>query len=330
VLEVAGITVRYGEHLALDSVDLMVGDGEIVSVLGPSGSGKSTLLRAIAGLEPLVSGRVLHDGADLAGVAPQRRGVGLMFQDHALFPHRDVLANVAFGMRMHGARRSVAEAHARSVLALVGLTGFEHRGVADLSGGEQQRVALARALAPAPSLLMLDEPLGALDRRLREHLVDELGALFRELGQSVLFVTHDHDEAFGLADRVAILHEGRIEQVGRPTELWRRPATGFVAGFLGWNVIALDGVTPRRIAVRPDALRLDAGGELVGDVRTRSFRRDHWRVRVVLEHQMPMGALTTTPTVPQEVEVVVRDQEPPATGDRVRLSVDDVGTVELS
>jgi len=317
VLAVEHATVVFGEHRAIDDIDLTVGDGEIVCVLGPSGSGKSTLLRAIAGLEPLLGGRVVHDGRDLAGVAPQRRGFGLMFQDHALFPHRDVLGNVAFGPRMHGASRAAAAEQARAMLALVGLSGYEHRTVAELSGGEQQRVALARALAPAPALLMLDEPLGALDRHLRERLVEDLGTLFRELGQSVLVVTHDHDEAFGLADRVAILHHGRIEQVGAPTALWERPATEFVAGFLGWNVVSLAGAASPRVAIRPDALHLVERGTLGGVVAARTFRRDHWRVRIRLEPDA------------QLVEVVVRDREPPITGERVHLAIDPGGTADL-
>ncbi|MEX2255106.1 MAG: ABC transporter ATP-binding protein, partial [Acidimicrobiia bacterium] len=302
MLSVEHLTVRFGSQIALDAVDLSVATGEIVCVLGPSGSGKSTLLRAVAGLEPLAAGRVVRDGVDLAGVPPQQRGLGLMFQDHTLFPHRDVLGNVAFGPRMHGATRSDAARQASATLELVGLAGFERRRVDELSGGEQQRVALARALAPAPALLMLDEPLGALDRRLRERLVDDIGALFRELGQSVLFVTHDHDEAFGLADRVAILHAGRVEQVGAPTELWRAPATAFVAEFLGWNVVALDGDGSAR-AIRPDALHLDPSGALEGVVVARTFRRDHWRVRIELTAGAGRGGA---------VDVVLRDPEPPA------------------
>jgi thiamine transport system ATP-binding protein len=269
---------------------------------------------------------VLVDTVDLAGVAPEHRGIGLMFQDHALFPHRDVLGNVAFGPRMHGTSRREAEARARTMLALVGLEGAEHRRIAELSGGEQQRVALARSLAPAPALLMLDEPLGALDRHLRERLVAELGALFRELGQSVLVVTHDHDEAFGLADRVVILRDGRIEQVGAPAELWRHPATEFVAAFLGWNVVALGNGAPL-VAIRPDALHIAAAGALAGEVQTRTFRRDHWSVRVALDGNRP--APRDGDETPAVVDVVVRDAVPPASGDRVHLAIDPDGTVEL-
>jgi thiamine transport system ATP-binding protein len=321
-LVIEHVTVRFGEHVALDDVQLVVGDGEILCVLGPSGSGKSTLLRAIAGLEPLATGRIVRDGTDLAGVAPERRGLGLMFQDPTLFPHRDVLANASFGPRMKGASPAAAEARARELLGLVGLAGYDHRRVNELSGGEQQRVALARALAPAPALLMLDEPLGALDRRLRERLVDDIGALFRRLRQSVLFVTHDHDEAFGLADRVAILHAGRLEQVGSPTELWERPATAFVASFLGWNIVELGAA--ERVAIRPDALHLDPrDGTLAGVVVTRTFRRDHWSVRVELD-RVPGGD-----TPGSRVDVLVRDATPPVPGERVRLRIEAGGTVSV-
>lgn len=320
VLAVEDLTVRFGEHLAVDGIDLAIADREIVAVLGPSGSGKSTLLRAIAGLEVPQRGRIIRDGTDLVGVPTHRRRLGLMFQDHALFPHRDVFGNVAFGLRMHGTSRAETAARVGETLALVGLAGYEHRSVHDLSGGEQQRVALARALAPAPALLMLDEPLGALDRALRERLVDELGVLFRSLGVAVLFVTHDHDEAFALGDRVAILHDGRLEQVGSPQKVWDRPATAFVAGFLGWNVTSAFG--SRSAAVRPDALHLDPdpagpGMELTGTVVTRTFRRDHWRVRVALGD----GSV---------LEVEVRDGTPPDPGDGVRLGVDPADLVPLT
>ena len=321
MLTIEDLTIRYGDRVALDGIDLEVDDHEIVCVLGPSGSGKSTLLRAIAGLEPPTTGRILRDGTDLAGVPTHRRGLGLMFQDHSLFPHRDVIGNVGFGLRMHGASRSEARARASETLGLVGLAGFEFRSVTELSGGEQQRVALARALAPAPSLLMLDEPLGALDRSLREHLVDELRTLFRGLGLAVLLVTHDHDEAFALGDRVAILDAGRIEQVGSPVELWTRPATAFVAEFLGWNVTRALG--PVLAAVRPDALRLatgpDGGGAaptIGARVTRQTFRRDHWRIQV----EAADGST---------LDLELRDTGPPALGALVEVTVDRVDLVAL-
>ncbi|MEX0663604.1 MAG: ABC transporter ATP-binding protein [Acidimicrobiia bacterium] len=315
MLEIRGLTVRYGTTVAVDGLDLTVGDHEVVCVLGPSGSGKSTLLRAIAGLERPDAGVIARDGVDLADAPPHRRGLGLMFQDHALFPHRDVLRNVAFGLRMRDVPRDQATARAGEVLALVGLEGFEHRSIRDLSGGEQQRVALARALAPEPSLLMLDEPLGALDAALRDDLAGELRELFDRLGLAVLLVTHDQDEAFALGDRVAIMYAGRIDQIGTPVEVWRNPASGFVADFLGWNVTrAPDGA---RIAIRPDALRVSSDGELSGIVVARTFRRDHFRVEVQLDDGDDRLALT------------IRDDAPPSPGDAVRLAVDPDGVVSL-
>jgi thiamine transport system ATP-binding protein len=314
MLEIHALTVRYGETVALDGLDLTVGDEEVVCVLGPSGSGKTTLLRAIAGLEQPVTGSVVRDDVDLVGVPPHRRELGLMFQDHALFPHRDVLGNVAFGLRMRGRARDAADARAREVLSLVGLDGFDHRSVHELSGGEQQRVALARALAPEPRLLMLDEPLGALDRALREQLATELRDLFTRLRISALLVTHDHDEAFAIGDRVAVMHRGRIEQVGAPVDVWRHPTSEFVARFLGWNVTRALGA---KYAVRPDALHESVDGPLAGTVVARTFRRDHFLVRVALAE------------VDETLEVSVRGAAPPAPGDRVQLAADPDGIVPL-
>jgi thiamine transport system ATP-binding protein len=289
-------------------VDLQVADGEIVCVLGPSGSGKSTLLRAIAGLEPEATGRIAWNGDNLTGVPAHRRGFGLMFQDHALFPHRDVLGNVEFGVRMQGRPRVEIDRRARESLVLVGMDGFEHRGIAELSGGEQQRVALARALAAAPRLLMLDEPLGALDRTLRDRLVTELRALFVRLGLSILFVTHDHDEAFALADRMVVMHEGRIEQVGTPAEIWQHPANAFVARFLGWNVTdAFGGL----LAARPEALKLAEGNGVAGRVTARTFRRDHFLLDV------DVGA-----TQPIQVAVALDAPRLPDLGDDVELALE--------
>ncbi|MTE21227.1 ATP-binding cassette domain-containing protein [Streptomyces sp. TRM43335] len=236
-LRLRAVTVRYGGLAALDAVDLDVAEHEIVCVLGPSGSGKSTLLRVVAGLTEPDAGRVLLAGRDQRGVPPHRRGVGLMFQDHQLFPTRDVGGNVDFGLRVRGEPREDREARVAELLELVGLPGTRRRPVATLSGGEQQRVALARALAPRPGLLMLDEPLGQLDRSLRERLVVELRRLFRRLGTTVLAVTHDQGEAFALADRVVVMEGGRIVQTGDPAEVWQRPASEFVARFLGFTNI---------------------------------------------------------------------------------------------
>ena len=243
LLSLRDATVRFCGRAVLDAVDLDVAEHEVVCVLGPSGSGKSTLLRAVAGLQRLDAGRVLLDGRDQAGVPAHKREVGLMFQDHQLFPQRDVAGNVAFGLRMRGSSRADQERTVAGLLDLVGLPGAQRRAVASLSGGEQQRVALARALAPSPRLLMLDEPLGQLDRGLRERLVVELRRLFHELGTTVLAVTHDQGEAFALADRVVVMRDGRIAQVGTPLEVWQRPASAFVARFLGFDNVVEATVT---------------------------------------------------------------------------------------
>ncbi|MGW7363187.1 ABC transporter ATP-binding protein [Streptomyces sp. NPDC054841] len=304
-------TVRFGRRAALDAVDLEVADHEIVCVLGPSGSGKSTLLRAVAGLQPLDGGRILLGGSDQAGVPVHRRGVGLMFQDHQLFPQRDVGGNVAFGLRMHGVSRDEQRRRVAELLELVGLPGAGERAVAALSGGEQQRVALARALAPRPRLLMLDEPLGQLDRTLRERLVVELRGLFGQLGTTVLAVTHDQGEAFALADRVVVMRDGRIARSGTPREVWQRPASEFVARFLGFdNVVpatvsgeAADTVWGRipvpagsaqgacRLLVRPAAVRLGAADDgLRCVVESLTFRGHHVAVRLRPSDGPPLEA----------------------------------------
>ncbi|MFD8142747.1 ABC transporter ATP-binding protein [Streptomyces sp. NPDC059708] len=294
LLRLEGVTVRFGDRAVVDAVDLEVAEHETVCVLGPSGSGKSTLLRVVAGLQPPSAGRVLLGGADQAGVPVHRRGVGLMFQDHQLFPHRDVGGNVAFGLCVRGSAKAEYAERVARLLDLVGLPGAQGRAVASLSGGEQQRVALARALAPSPRLLMLDEPLGQLDRGLRERLVVELQGLFSRLGTTVLAVTHDQGEAFALADRVVVMRDGRIAQAGTPLEVWQRPASEFVARFLGFeNVVAATvsggaAATPwgripvpagspegeRRLLVRPAGVVL-CGTGLDCVVESRTFRGTH-------------------------------------------------------
>ena len=247
VMTVAGIiefpgwhaVVRYGAtrrrpgSVAVDGVSLDVAAGEIVALLGPSGCGKSSLLRAVAGLEPLAGGSVAFDGEDLAGVPVHRRGFGLLFQDGQLFPHRDVGRNVAYGLEAQGVPRAERAARVAELLADVGLAGYAGRSVATLSGGEKQRVALARALAPRPRLLLLDEPLSALDRRLRERLAVDVRDTLKATGTTAVFVTHDHDEAFTVADRVAVMDAGRLLQVAAPDVLLRAPAGPRVAEFLG-------------------------------------------------------------------------------------------------
>ncbi|MCX4696772.1 ABC transporter ATP-binding protein [Streptomyces sp. NBC_01408] len=326
LLQLEGVSVRFGERAVVDAVDLAVAEHETVCVLGPSGSGKSTLLRVVAGLQQVSAGRVLLGGADQAGVPVHRRGVGLMFQDHQLFPHRDVGANVSFGLRMRGAGRAAYEAQVAQLLELVGLPGAQGRAVASLSGGEQQRVALARALAPAPRLLMLDEPLGQLDRGLRERLVVELRGLFSRLGTTVLAVTHDQGEAFALADRVVVMRDGRIAQAGTPLEVWQRPASEFVARFLGfenvvpatvsggaadtpWGKVPVPAGSPegeRQLLIRPAGVLLGEDG-LACEVLSRTFRGTH-------------VALLLRPVSGPELEAECGLAGAPAAGDRVRAS----------
>ena len=233
MLSVENVTVRFGDLTALDGASMEVGRGEVVAVLGPSGSGKSTLLRAIAGLEKIEAGRITFDGKDLDGMPVHERNLGFMFQSYALFPHLTVADNVAFGLRMQNAPEPELRARVEEVLGWVGLGRFSRRRIDRLSGGEQQRVALARTLAPRPSLVMLDEPVGALDRMLRERLVGDIGRLLDMEGAAAIYVTHDHDEALAISDRVAIMREGRIVQSGPYSELIAGPADPWVAEFLG-------------------------------------------------------------------------------------------------
>lgn len=233
MLELRSIHKSYQGEALLDGVSLEVGRHETLCLLGPSGSGKSTILQIIAGLETPESGSVLWDGRDLGSTPAHRRYFGLVFQDYALFPHLDVFDNVAFGPRMKDWTADAVQRRVDEVLELVDLTGFEHRSIVNLSGGEQQRVALARALAPRPRLLMLDEPLGALDRALRQELLEELRRLLQASGIPALYVTHDQEEAFKIADRIALLHGGHIVRQGTPSQIWAKPASPWAATFLG-------------------------------------------------------------------------------------------------
>lgn len=230
---VHGVSVRYGDVLAVDSVDLEVAAGEVVALLGPSGCGKTSLLNAIAGLVPH-SGHILIDDIDVAGRRPDQRNLGLMFQSGALFPHMDVAGNVAFGLRMQGMEAATRPDRVAQVLELVGLQGLGTRRIDELSGGQAQRVALARAIAPQPRLLLLDEPLSSLDRRLRDRLLAELPDVFAAVDAAVIHVTHDQDEAMALADRVVVMDRGHVAAVDTPTGLWTNPGSVFVASFLGW------------------------------------------------------------------------------------------------
>lgn len=236
LLEVMGVSKRYGAAVwAVRDVSLELARGEILCLLGPSGCGKTTLLRLVAGLERPDNGTIRFEGRDLAGVPPHKRGFGMMFQDFALFPHKNVRDNVAFGLRMQRMPANEATDRVNRMLNLVDLSGKADRSIAQLSGGEQQRVALARALAPGPELLLLDEPLGALDRALRERLMLDVRAILKRVGMTSIYVTHDQTEAFAVADRVAVMNAGEVVQTGNPQHVHEHPASPFVARFLGYQ-----------------------------------------------------------------------------------------------
>jgi ABC-type Fe3+/spermidine/putrescine transport system ATPase subunit len=300
MLEVIGITKTYEGKPLLQGISFSVVLGETVCLLGPSGSGKSTILRIIAGLEESETGEVRWDGQRISSVQAHQRNFGLMFQDYALFPHLTVFDNVAFGLRMQNLAKKRIKERVVASLELVKMSGFDKRRVTELSGGEQQRVALARALAPNPRLLMLDEPLGALDRTLREQLLEELRSILHYTSIPAIYVTHDQEEAFTIADRIILLHDGRIAQAGTPSEVFAKPAGGWVASFLGLgNLVegqvrdgAVDTPVGRfqikcdksaretvSLLIRPKA-EVSAYGEMVGKVTDVVFHGDQFRVEL--------------------------------------------------
>jgi putative spermidine/putrescine transport system ATP-binding protein len=258
-VRLAGLRKRYGDVTAVDGVDLEIRRGEFFTMLGPSGSGKTTTLRVIAGFERPDEGTVELRGRDVSQLAPYERDVNTVFQDYALFPHMTVQENVEYGLRVKKVARAERRARAEEALSLVRLTGFGARKPSQLSGGQRQRVALARALVNRPQALLLDEPLGALDLKLRQELQVELKNLQQELGITFVYVTHDQEEALTMSDRLAVFNHGRIEQVGAPAEVYEHPASEFIAGFVGVsNVLERDG---RRFTVRPEKIRLLGDGE---------------------------------------------------------------------
>lgn len=320
-LEVDDLTVRFGATVAVDAVDLEVPSGSVVAVLGPSGCGKSTLLRAVAGLEVPASGAIRYDGRDLAGVPTHKRGFALMFQDGQLFEHLDVAGNVAYPLRLRHRSRTTQQERVAELLALVGLEGYAARPPATLSGGERQRVALARALAVDPRLLLLDEPLSALDRSLRERLAGDLHDILRAAGATAMLVTHDQEEAFAVADRMAVMRAGRIVQSGTLDEVWRRPADGWTAQFLGYasvlrgdrarrlREVAAPSATWQAVALRRSALRVDPTGVLTARVQEARVTPDQIRVQLDVDGAGSLPAVADPGT---DVRV----------GAQVRVSVD--------
>ena len=363
-LSVRGLAVTYGDLRAVDGVDLDVAAGEIVALLGASGSGKSSLLRAVAGLEDVAAGEVAWDGRSMVRVPVHKRGFGLMFQDGQLFEHRDVGSNIAYGLT--GLPRAQRGERVREMLELVGLPGFERRRVTTLSGGQAQRVALARALAPAPRLLLLDEPLSALDRALREQLATDVRTILRRGGTTALYVTHDQDEAMTVADRVGVMEAGRLLRLDTPQCLWADPASRKVARFLGFDVVG-------DLALAPGALRVveaaagkpgepdgpaqteipatpETPGTLPATVLASRLRRGQWEAEVELDPERltalagPDGSAGPAgPAEPSGVEAdAAADREPAratrataltrrphAPGARVALSLDPARTARL-
>jgi thiamine transport system ATP-binding protein len=331
-LEVRNVSKRFDQTVALDDISFSVKPNEVVAILGPSGCGKSTALMVIAGLTPPDSGVITWDGEDLAGTPAHKRRFGLMFQDYALFPHMDVGDNVAFGLRMLEQPPERVVETTQEMLALVSLGGYELRDVNTLSGGEQQRVALARALAPQPRLLMLDEPLSSVDRTMRERLLVDLRQALQSTGQTALYVTHDQEEAFALADRVAIMQAGAVVQFDTPEQIYCCPSSPFVAGFIG-----LDNLLPAKISthgpdrmiesalgrfpapdafepgpvtllLRPDGVRVGgtSGVSMEGRVISRSFRGNIRQLRVEVngvQLRFEFLASQTLPEVGQPVRL---------------------------
>ena len=358
-LSVCGLAVTYGDLRAVDGVDLEVAAGEVVALLGASGSGKSSLLRAVAGLEDVAAGEVAWGGRSMVRVPVHKRGFGLMFQDGQLFEHRDVGSNIAYGLT--DLPRAQRGERVREMLELVGLPGFERRRVTTLSGGQAQRVALARALAPAPRLLLLDEPLSALDRAMREQLATDVRTILRRGGTTALYVTHDQDEAMTVADRVGVMEAGRLLRLDTPQRLWAEPGSSKVARFLGFDVVG-------DLALAPGALRVveAAAGEprepdgpaqtetpatpetlpaiLPATVLASRLRRGQWEAEVELDPEELAGLVGSDgPAEPSGVGADVAagreparatcatalTRRPHASGARVTLYLDPARTARL-
>ncbi|HEX6724669.1 MAG TPA: ABC transporter ATP-binding protein [Gaiella sp.] len=312
-IRIVGVRKRYGEVAAVDGVDLEIARGEFFTMLGPSGSGKTTTLRMIAGFERPDEGRIELGGTDVSGRPPFDRPVNTVFQDYALFPHMTVQQNVEYGLRVRKVGKAERRAKASDALARVRLDGYGARKPGQLSGGQRQRVALARAIVNTPKALLLDEPLGALDLKLRQELQIELKQLQQELGMTFVYVTHDQEEALTMSDRIAVFNQGRIEQTGSPAEMYEHPATTFVAGFIGTsNILERGG---RTFTVRPEKIRLlssEAGEGEPGTVRATAYLGPSTKFVVALDEG---GELTV---VQQNLETRSEDIDR-MEGRRVRL-----------
>ncbi|WEK29848.1 MAG: ABC transporter ATP-binding protein [Candidatus Pseudomonas phytovorans] len=317
----------YAGSPVFENIDCHIERGEFVTLLGPSGCGKSTLLRCIAGLTPVDSGQILLDGQDIVPVSPQKRGIGMVFQSYALFPNMTVEQNVAFGLRMQKVKADESQVRVREVLELVELGSFAGRYPHQLSGGQCQRVALARSLVTRPRLLLLDEPLSALDARIRKHLREQIRAIQRELGLTTIFVTHDQEEALTMSDRIFLMNQGKIVQSGDAETLYTAPVDLFAAGFIGnYNLLDADSASrllqrpvTSRLAIRPESITLGANGELDAEVRSHSLLGNVIRYRVnVREVELVVDVLNRSPA------------DLHADGKRVSLSIDPTALREVA
>ncbi len=340
ILEVIGLTNHYAGEPLLEDVSFSLLKGEILCLLGPSGSGKTTLLRLLAGLEDEQSGTILFQGRDIKPIPPHKRKIGMMFQEYALFPHKTVWQNIAFGLEMQNCPEKDKEKRVLAMLEMVGLSGFGNRKIDELSGGERQRVALARSLAPEPELLLLDEPLGSLDRTLRDRLTIEIRSILKSLEVTAIFVTHDQAEAFSVADKVAVLQRGRLQQFDTPENLYRLPANRAVAAFLGFSNFVVGtvdddsvfsstagGIRVSQLAglqrhhqvvlIRPDGAVLRCGEEaglpaesslLSGTVRSVCFQGSTYRLGVEVDEKILLFDLPIDP-------------KPPAVNERISLVI---------
>ncbi|WP_028634657.1 MULTISPECIES: ABC transporter ATP-binding protein [Pseudomonas] len=326
-VSVQNLQKSYAGNPVFSNIDCHIERGEFVTLLGPSGCGKSTLLRCIAGLTPVDSGQILLDGTDIVPLSPQKRGIGMVFQSYALFPNMTVEQNVAFGLRMQKVKPDERLARVREALELVELGSFAGRYPHQLSGGQCQRVALARSLVTRPRLLLLDEPLSALDARIRKHLREQIRAIQRELGLTTIFVTHDQEEALTMSDRIFLMNQGRIVQSGDAETLYTAPVDLFAAGFIGnYNLLDADTASrllqrpvASRLAIRPESITLGLQGELDAEVRSHSLLGNVIRYRVqVREVELVVDVLNRSPA------------DLHADGQRVSVSIDPTALREVA
>ncbi|WP_339524550.1 ABC transporter ATP-binding protein [Pseudomonas sp. EA_35y_Pfl2_R111] len=326
-LSIQGLHKSYGSTSIFTDINCEIAKGEFITLLGPSGCGKSTLLRCVAGLTGVNGGNILLDGEDLVPVAPQKRGIGMVFQSYALFPNMTVQQNVAFGLRMQKVKGSEAEQRVKEVLELVELNDFANRYPQQLSGGQCQRVALARSLVTRPRLLLLDEPLSALDARIRKHLREQIRSIQQELGLTTIFVTHDQEEALVMSDRIFLMNAGKIVQSGDAETLYTAPADAFAAGFIGnYNLLDADAASRlllrpinSRVAIRPEAIQIGDQGSIEGQVRSHRLLGNVIRYRVEARGvELLVDVLNRSPA------------DLHASGQRINLNIEDNAICEVA